>query len=588
MNQTGLRQTRSQKDEGELVAMEMGTAQKSRWIDVEGKKKVARAWPAERLSLGQRAIIIGEDFTLWVVEEAWDVAALNKVAKDICQEAMEKGARWVAYGDAAGRKFSYGGSFCRHLGPGEEKIATQCKQALQKGNAMIVAVHPPEEQGAQRIAVQGAAKVVCSMCEEVGVRFREDRPVSESTGISRVATPKCKLGAASRSEATAGAPTTASRYPEEEYAIPVPPDARGRSAAPKKSERGTGIGDVSQFTYQQGEGSADEATIWQQKAYDDHLVRGARHQLWNGRTTPKVISNRDDTSVSSGSRIEEVGSAFRLRADKGKAKATRDKTESVSSFTTSVFSLSPDMEVEMKRAMRELSDSNRLAEQVLDLTGHPDDSGDADSEDSQSTIIFRTHRPLPAKIKEEGRRSASTPPVLRVSKSAKGGVINIESASESCHGSSSNMDGGKREAAEVEDVPRNQEDHVIAPHYGSIAQSVQPHIFLHLLARKEHQPKGGKEIAQAIRQLHELGVNAGPGKVNNKPLQTMVHEVAEEARLQAVLDRMYSMEKTCEAVFSLKNDFQGFEEDRDKQWGLISSVVVSMKELKEEVRSLAK
>ena len=104
--------TRSRKDEGELVAMEMGTAHRSRWIDVEEKKKMAKAWPAERRSLGQRAVIIGDDFTLWVVEEAWDVVVLNKIARDICQEAMERGARWVAYGDPAGRKFTYGGSFC--------------------------------------------------------------------------------------------------------------------------------------------------------------------------------------------------------------------------------------------------------------------------------------------------------------------------------------------------------------------------------------------------------------------------------------------------------------------------------------------
>ena len=145
-NERSNMQTRSQKDKGDLVAMEMGTACRSRWVDVEDKKKVAKAWPAERVSLGQRAIIIGEDFTLWVVEEAWDVAALDKVAKDICQGAMEKGARWVGYGDPAGRKFRYGGSFCRHLELGDKEIATRCKQALQEGGAMIVAVHPAEEQ----------------------------------------------------------------------------------------------------------------------------------------------------------------------------------------------------------------------------------------------------------------------------------------------------------------------------------------------------------------------------------------------------------------------------------------------------------
>ena len=83
-----------------------------------------------------------------MVEEAWDLAALDKLAKDICEEAMEKGARWVAYGDSAGRKFRSGGSFCQHLSSADEKIAARCKQALQKGGAMIVAVYPPEEQNA--------------------------------------------------------------------------------------------------------------------------------------------------------------------------------------------------------------------------------------------------------------------------------------------------------------------------------------------------------------------------------------------------------------------------------------------------------
>ena len=144
------------------------------------------------------------------------MAALDKIAKAICQEAMEKGAKWVAYRDPAGRNFSYGGSFCWHLRPGDEKIAVRCKQALQEGGAMIVAVHPPEEQCEQRIEVCGAVKVLCSMCEERGVRGSEDRPRSELGAILRVATPRCKMGAASNSEEIAGTSTAAHRYPEDE------------------------------------------------------------------------------------------------------------------------------------------------------------------------------------------------------------------------------------------------------------------------------------------------------------------------------------------------------------------------------------
>ena len=200
--------------------------------------------------------------------------------------------------------------------------------------------------------MHGATKVMCSMCEEKGIREKEDRPMSESPGISRVATPKCKMGTASHLEETRGPHTTADRYPEHGYAMPVPLNAVRQNAVCKDStEIGATVGnqnDTSQYVYKQGETSADEATIWQQKAYDDHLVQAARHQLWKGRTTRKVVMNRDDTSVSSGSRIEEIGSAFRLHEPKGKAKEKRDKTESVSSFMPSAFSLSPHIEVEMK------------------------------------------------------------------------------------------------------------------------------------------------------------------------------------------------------------------------------------------------
>ena len=77
---------------------------------------------------------------------------------------------------------------------------------------------------------------------------------------------------------------------------------------------------IDQYVFKDGERSADEATIWQQKAYDDHLIREARHQLLNGRTTPKVVMDREDTTMSGGSRIEEIGSAFHLHAPKGKGK----------------------------------------------------------------------------------------------------------------------------------------------------------------------------------------------------------------------------------------------------------------------------
>ena len=47
------------------------------------------------------------------------------------------------------------------------------------------------------------------------------------------------------------------------------------------------------------------------------------------------------------------------------------------------------------------------------------------------------------------------------------------------------------------------------------------------------------------------------------------------------------MEKTTEAVLSLKNDFQGFESDRDQQWGMLREIGAALKELKEEVGGLA-
>ena len=202
--------------------------------------------------------------------------------------------------------------------------------------------------------------------------------------------------------------------------MPVPLYAVRQGAVVNSNEgAGATVGrqvDIGQYIYKEGERSANKATIWQQKAYDDQLVRRVQHQWWDGRTSPKVVINRDDTTVASGSRIEEIGSAFRLRARQGKGKETQDKTESVMSFTTSGLDLSPHTEVQMKLMMRELSDLNQLAERVLDLSGCPDDTWDADGEDSQSTIIFRTSRGLVREIKEEQWSSTSRPPVLRVSR----------------------------------------------------------------------------------------------------------------------------------------------------------------------------
>lgn len=114
-----------------------------------------------------------------------------------------------------------------------------------------------------------------------------------------------------------------------------------------------------------------------------------------------------DTSVSSGSRIQEVGSAIYLREEKAKGKETDKKAESISSFTTSKFSLTLETEVEMKRAMRELSESNQIVEQVLDVIGCLDDSEDADFEESQSTVVFRTPKAMMRKgeLKREQERS---------------------------------------------------------------------------------------------------------------------------------------------------------------------------------------
>ena len=244
---------------------------------------MARAWPAQGLSLGQRAIIIGKDFTLWVVEEAWDAAALDKVGKDICQEAIENVAKWVAYGEPAGRNFSNDCSFCRDLRPGDEEIAARCKQVLQEGGAMILAVYPAKEQCGQRIVGHRVVKVLCSMYKEKGIRGSEDRPMSESPDISRGAMTRCKIGAASNSEWIAVASTVTHRYPEDEYAVQVPLNT-ARPGAVVETNKGTGATvkereGIDQYVYKKGETSENEVTIWQQEAYDKHLIRGARHQL---------------------------------------------------------------------------------------------------------------------------------------------------------------------------------------------------------------------------------------------------------------------------------------------------------------------
>ena len=170
----------------------------------------------------------------------------------------------------------------------------------------------------------------------------------------------------------------------------------------------------------------------------------------------------------------------------------------------------------MKRAMRELSDSNAIAERGLDSTGCPEDTGDADSQDSHSPFVSRTPAAMARKVKEALERSASMPPVLRLSKWAEGDTIKIESGSEGRH--SPDTDSGEREAMVQMGTAQYQEDQVIAPHYSNIVQSVQPYIFLHLLTRKEYQQGGSKKIAQAILRLHDLGVSAGSGTVNDKPL----------------------------------------------------------------------
>lgn len=74
----------------------------------------------------------------------------------------------------------------------------------------------------------------------------------------------------------------------------------------------------------------DTATSRQHKAYDDYIVRRATYHLWDGRMTPKIVVDHEDTSVSSGSRIVEVGSAFRLRITQVNEQKSANKAESVS------------------------------------------------------------------------------------------------------------------------------------------------------------------------------------------------------------------------------------------------------------------
>ena len=176
--------------------------------------------------------------------------------------------------------------------------------------------------------------------------------------------------------------------------------------------------------------------------------------------------NHKDTCVFSGSRIEEVGSTFRLHTKQAKGKGTDAKAESVSSFRTSKSSLSPHTEVEIKCARRELRESNQVAREVLDLTGCLDDTGHTDSESSLSTIVFQTPRASVQKVKQEEEPSAWTPPMLRLRKWDEGNTINVDSARNSC-----TRDEKDEEENEVEEITggtgavQDQDEEHLAPHY---------------------------------------------------------------------------------------------------------------------------
>lgn len=120
----------------------------------------------------------------------------------------------------------------------------------------------------------------------------------------------------------------------------------------------------------------------------------------------------------------------------------------------------------------------------------------------------------------------STPPVLRVSRLAEGIVVRINSPSGNYRSSRTNRETEMVVEGMVVAHEQVQAANVITPPYRNIAQSVQSHIFLHVLRRNEHQRGVGNEVVGAILQLHDLAVNAGAEKVNGMPLQAMVRVVA--------------------------------------------------------------
>ena len=90
--------------------------------------------------------------------------------------------------------------------------------------------------------------------------------MSQSPGISGVTTPTCKMGAASGGDKTLCTVTAIHRYPAEDYAIPVISNAE-ESAVTKNVEQQAAAPPqmqevICQYTYDEGQTSANEATIW--------------------------------------------------------------------------------------------------------------------------------------------------------------------------------------------------------------------------------------------------------------------------------------------------------------------------------------
>lgn len=521
----------------------MNGPNKSRWMDA-GRWYV-KVWPAERLNVGQRAIIVSEDNVTWMVEEAWDAAAIAKVAKEICQEAMEKGTRWVAYGDDTTR-FKYGGRFCRHLRPGEEKIATECKQVLQRGGAMIVAVHPPEQQCAQRIAVHGAVKVTCSLCEERGETGKMDDTLTESPGISRTQTPVCRMGAVvkeKRDTRDTGREPKAGmeerlidkeqvKYPEHEYAAIVPPEAPRQKRTQMSGEARKSVQElIKEATYDWRETSADEGDALPQEAYVKYVTAQASKTLNNGRTTPKVILNRNDTpaDISAGSHIEELQNGF------FRNEGRREKIESITSFSPTDQSVTASQEYEMKRLIRNMSQEATQAEEermeMVDLTALGD-TDDASSESSEDTVVFRTPRAAPQQRMHHRSNSWSGTP----NKQEVDLTQDLETVV------------SETDRAEGRYLQQESEPGRIAIQYAMPARKEQAEIFLHLLARQQYKLGSPGKIASAIRNLREVGVTSGPGTTNGKKLEAMVEEAIREDQEEQVQSSgdMLRMEKKLE------------------------------------------